>query len=104
MKDRNRFGLREFAKQWGALILVCSGLVGFVSFIDRFETVVASEQKWAEHNRALACKTVADLRAEIRSLETRIEFTNDQQKRDFLLRQIQQIRDEIARIDPKGEC
>ena len=96
--------MADFIKQWGALAMVCAGIVGFVTFIDRFETVAASEQKWASHNRALACKTVADLRAEIRALETKIEFTNDQQKREFLQRQIAQIRSEIARIEPEGGC
>lgn len=96
--------LGDFIKQWGALGLVCGSIVGFVSFIDRFETVTAAEQKWAAHNQALICKTVSDLRQEIRALEIEAKHADTADMRDFLLAQIQQIRDEIARIDPDGVC
>lgn len=96
--------MSDFIKQWGALAVVCSGLASLLVYIDRFETVAASEQKWQAHNQALACNTVADLRAEIRALEVKIELTDDLKKQEVFLRQIEQIRKEIARIDANGVC
>ena len=71
-----------------------------------FETVSASDQRWDAHNQAIACKTVADLRAQAREIETRLQFDTSltTEGRTFLQNQLRQIQAEIDRIDPNRMC
>ena len=71
-----------------------------------FETAESSEQKWTFHNQAIACKTVYELKAQIRAKEAQVQFdkTLTRDDRAFIQNQIQNVHDEIARIDPDGKC
>jgi len=71
-----------------------------------FETAETSEQKWAFHNQAIACKTVYELKAQIRTKEAQIQFDKSLTLEDkaFIQNQIVTVNDEIARIDPDGKC
>lgn len=71
-----------------------------------FETAQSAEQKWTAHNQAIACKTVYELKAQIRTKEAQIQFdkTLTQEDKEFIQSQIDNVHDEIARIDPEGKC
>jgi hypothetical protein len=79
---------------------------GWVWLHTTFETAQASEQKWQAHNQALACRTVAELRAQIRALQAQAQFDKSLSPADqsFIQKQIEGIQNEIRRIDPKGVC
>ena len=80
---------------WGAWVWLFS----------TFETAESAEQKWREHNQAIACRTVYELKAEIRGKEERLVHDKTlPETRAWLREQIKQLREDIQRIDPDGRC
>ena len=98
--------VKKFIQNWGVVALVAAGFAAFVPFLDRFETVQASEQKWAQHNLAIACRTVYELEKEVRSYLDRLRFDKSltAEDREWIDREIKALKEEIARIDPNGQC
>lgn len=84
-----------------------TGLGAAITFMwMNFVTVEASEQRWQAHNQAIVCQTVADLEAEKRELEARLQFDPNltQQQREFLKQQIAELKEQIKQKDPQGLC
>lgn len=71
-----------------------------------FETASGSEEKWEQHNQAIACRTVYELKAEIRvylrDMKNNPNLT--QQNIDAIKEEITALQEDIKRIDPNGAC
>lgn len=92
------------AKMTAGIVPVLAAVVGWL-FVT-FETSSASEQKWAAHNQAIACRTVYEIEAEIqRSLEQlRFDPSLTEADREWIKEKIRNLQDKIKRIDPNGVC
>lgn len=90
---------------------VASGIVSaivpvVVWLFATFETAEGAEQWRVQHQQAINCRTVADLRAQIRGLTERLRFDSalTSEQRAWLQQQIANIQADIRRLDPNGIC
>lgn len=88
-----------------ATTVITAAVAGAIMWLlSTFETTTASELKWVQHNQAIACNKVYDLKKEMREyLEKRKDATTDAD-REFYETQIAVIQEEISRLDPNGQC
>lgn len=91
-------------KLTAATVPVLAGVVMWL--FSTFETASASNQKWQEHNKAINCRTVYEIEAEIeRDLERlRFDPSLSQDDREWIKEKIKNKQAKIHRIDPKGTC
>ena len=104
MRTRN---WTEGMKITAATVPVIAGIAGaLIWMFTVFETVDASEQKWASHNKALACRTVYDIEKEIQRYMERLRFdrTMTEGDRRWLREQVATLEKKIKRLDANGEC
>ena len=92
------------AKMTTAVVPVLAAAV--VWMFSTFETAGASEQKWNEHNKAIACRTVYELQKEIRGYLKQLQLDDSlrDRERQWIDQEIRALQAEIARLDPKGVC
>lgn len=92
------------AKMTVAGVTVCMAVVTFL--FTTFETAAGAESWRTQHQQAITCRTVADLRAQIRGLMERLQFDMSltPSQREWLKQEIHNIQNEIARLDPYGRC
>lgn len=71
-----------------------------------FETASGAEQKWAEHNQAITCRTVYELKAQIRDYMGQLRSGRNltQQDIDWIKAEIDNLQEDIKRLDPNGVC
>lgn len=92
------------AKMTATVVPVLAAAV--VWMFSTFETAQGADEKWAQHNQAIACRTVYELQAQIRSYLKELQLNpglTDAQ-RQWIDREIENLREEIRRIDPNGAC
>ena len=90
----------------GVVAIIPLMWAAWVWLFTTFETVQSSELKWVSHNQAIACKTVYELKTQIRAKEAQIQFdkTLPQDDKQFIQNQIDKVNEEITRIDPEAKC
>lgn len=89
-----------------SLSLLAAGIVATAAYLQTFQTDAEAAEKWAQHDQAIACRTITQLKAEIRAKEAQMQFDkslSDDDKK-WLRKQIEQIKADIRRYDPKGQC
>jgi hypothetical protein len=102
--------IAELPKAWkavtGAAVGLAAMLVGFSAWTAALHTDAEASELWQQHAQAEACRTVLQLRVEVRELETRLKFdaTLTPDQRAWLQRQMEAILRDIARYDPHGVC
>ena len=71
-----------------------------------FESAVSAEQKWVQHNQAIACRTVYELQQQIRAYLGRLKFdvTLTTDDRAWIGAEIEALEKNIQRLDPGGRC
>ena len=71
-----------------------------------FETAESAELKWKNHNQAIACRTVYELKNKNESRQAQLQFdrTLSAEDKEFIKKQIDETKKDIQRIDPNGEC
>lgn len=70
-----------------------------------FETASGSDQKWAEHNQAITCRTVYEMKAQIRDYMGQLRSGRlSQQDIDWIKAEIDNLQEDIKRLDPNGVC
>jgi len=86
--------------------IVASIAAAFLWLFSTFETADASEAKWTQHERAIACRTVYDLEKDIEKYLERLRFdtalTDDDRK--WIRERIDVLNKKIERLDPEGDC
>jgi N-glycosylase/DNA lyase len=90
-----------------AAVPIVGGIAGaMIWMLTVFETVDASEEKWAAHNKALVCRTVYDLEKDIQRYMERLRFdrTMTEADRQWLREQVAALEKKIKRLDSGGEC
>jgi len=91
-------------------VKMASGAIGtavaVLVYLQTYHTDAEAAQLWEQHQQAEACRTVAQLKTEIRAKETQIQFdkTLTEEDRQWLREQIKAIQDDIVRFDPNGVC
>ena len=86
---------------------VVSALAGVVIWaFTTFETSDAAEQKWSQHNQAIACRTVYEWQEKIRAYLDRLRYdtTLTAHDRRWIEQEIESLKANIARLDPRGVC
>jgi hypothetical protein len=89
------------------LVIVVPALFAAVGWMYlTFETANAAQQKWVQHNQAIACKAVYDLQAQIRVYIERLKLDRSltQTDRDWIDAEIKRLHNQIKHIDPNGVC
>lgn len=71
-----------------------------------FQTSVGSELKWAQHNQAIACRTVYEYEIQIMSFRQTLKLDKhlSTADREWINDEIIRLNTLIGRIDPNGEC
>lgn len=71
-----------------------------------FETAAGSEAKWNQHNQAIQCRTVFQLKTEIRRYreQLRLDKSLSDEDRAWINDEIVLLQKDIDRLDPKGQC
>jgi hypothetical protein len=92
------------AKMTAAIIPVVAAAVTWL-FVT-FETADAAQQKWAQHNQAIACRTVYEIEEKIRSYLERLKFDDNltTSQKDWIKEEIRNLQEKVKRIDPDGQC
>lgn len=98
--------LEQIPTLYKSLSLMAAGIVATAAYLQTYQTDAEAAEKWAQHDQAIACRTVTQLKAEIRAKEAQIQFDKTLSPADkkWLQEQIQQIKTDIRRYDPKGQC
>lgn len=93
-----------FAKMTAATVPILAATVMWL--FTTFETASGSQQKWAQHNQAIACRTVYELEERIRAYIERLRFDTSLSSEDraWIDREIDNLQEKIKRIDPNGTC
>lgn len=78
----------------------------FMGYLSTFHTDAEAADLWQQHEQAITCRSVTELRMQIRSLTERLQFDRSltPEQRDWLRQEIANIQAEIARLDPGGRC
>lgn len=92
------------AKMTAAVVPVLAAAVTWL-FVT-FETSASSQQKWVQHNQAIACRTVYDLEEKVRQYLERLRFDKSLTDADrrWIDEEIEQLQAKITRLDPTGAC
>lgn len=71
-----------------------------------FETTAASDQRWAQHNQAITCRTVYELKSQVREYLKRLELDRSltPQQTEWIKKEIDALNEDIKRLDPNGQC
>ena len=87
-----------------SVVIALAGVIGWLLFT--FETTSAAEQKWAEHNQAIACRTVYELEERRRQYLERLRFDGalTEKDRQWIQQELDVLEKKIKRIDPQGRC
>lgn len=88
----------------GTVLTVIGAATGWM--FATFETADAAEQKWAQHNQAIACSRVYEWQAEIRRYleQLRRDVTLTAADREWISQEIEELRENVRRLDPDGRC
>lgn len=88
----------------GTVLTVGGAVAGWM--FTTFETASAAEAKWAQHNQAIACSRVYEWQAEIRRYleQLRRDPTLTDEDREWIKQEIEELRSNVQRLDPNGNC
>lgn len=96
---------------WQQRLTAAAGLLVMASALlvwlpTPFHTDAEAAQLWQQHEQAITCRTVAELRVEVRALTERLRFDPGltAEQREWLRQEIANIQAEIQRLDPNGRC
>lgn len=71
-----------------------------------FETATGADQKWQQHEQAITCRTVYEMKAEIRAYLKELQSNPNltPEDRDWIRTEIAALQADIQRLDPNGKC
>lgn len=83
-----------------------AAIVGAMTWIfATFETTAASDQKWQQHNQAITCRTVYELKSQVRDYLKQLQLAHlTPQQIDWIKKEIDALNADIRRLDPNGVC
>lgn len=96
----------EVPAAWKFVTVLAAAVLATSAWIGTLHTDAEASELWEQHQRAEVCRTVAQLKAELRELETRLQFDVNltAKQHEWLKQQAKDIREEIRRYDPHGTC
>lgn len=98
--------LATLQSAWKLLTAIAVGVTATAVYLTTFQTDAEAGEWRAGHLQAETCRTVQELKAEIREKEAQIRFDRalTDEDREWLREQIAAIREDIRRYDPDGKC